>query len=105
MLQARSQLTRLNSGSGPVVAFPFDKRVMVEARFWLRRPKSLSKRVQFPITKPDADNLYKSFLDGLEKAGVISNDARVTDLVVSKRYADEHHPVGVDVSITAWLAS
>lgn len=104
-LQARNQIQRLGTMTGPIVRLPFDGRVMVEAQFWLRRPKSLPKRVVYPVTKPDADNLYKSLLDGLEKAGIVGNDARVTDLSVSKRYADDDHEPGVDVRITAWLPS
>lgn len=73
----------------------FAGALRVWLRFYLKRPKSLPKRVLYNVKKPDIDNLIKSILDGLE--GVIyKNDSQVIDLYSIKSYGD---PPRVEVRI------
>lgn len=77
-----------------------DKRVMMTLRFYMRKPISYPKRVIHDVRKPDVDNLAKGVIDGLVKGGILEDDNCITDLVVCKRYADEFHPVGVEIELT-----
>jgi Holliday junction resolvase RusA-like endonuclease len=87
------------------IALPFTERCLVTLRFNLAKPKSTPK-AQFPVkSRTDVDNLAKAVLDSLQNAGLIANDNIITDLTVSKRYADEDHPEGVEIDITALGAS
>jgi len=43
----------------------FTGAVFVKLLICLKRPKSLAKRVEFPIKRPDIDNYTKSLLDGM----------------------------------------
>jgi Holliday junction resolvase RusA-like endonuclease len=57
-----------------------------------KRPKRLCRKKDSvervpKVTKPDADNLEKAVLDGLNHAGIWHDDAQVTDLMIEKRYA------------------
>ena len=40
------------------------------------------------VQRPDGDNVVKAILDGVQKAGVIYDDAQVADLNVSKRWCE-----------------
>jgi len=72
-----------------------DGPLAMEATFYLLRPKSKPKRVKYPATKPDLDNLIKSVKDALE--GIIyTNDSRIVDEAVRKRYGD---PPRVEIAI------
>ncbi|MGL3805867.1 RusA family crossover junction endodeoxyribonuclease [Paeniglutamicibacter sp. R2-26] len=85
--------------------------VSVAVTFYLARPKShygtgrnagtlKPAAPGLPGVKPDVDKLVRSTLDGLTTAGVYEDDARVTDLVVAKRYADGRGP-GALVRVSA----
>lgn len=64
-----------------------DGPLALEVIFYLLRPKSKPKRVKYPDTKPDLDNLVKSIKDALE--GVIyTNDSRIVREVIEKCYGD-----------------
>jgi len=52
-----------------------------------QRPKHLAKKVLFPITKPDWDNIGKLVTDSLQKY-LYWNDAQITDGRVRKRFGD-----------------
>lgn len=57
----------------------------IELEFYLQRPKSLPKKIQHHVKKPDIDNLAKSVMDAME--GVIYvNDAQVIALRAYKLY-------------------
>lgn len=72
-----------------------DGPLVMEATFFLLRPKSRPKKELYPDRKPDLDNLLKSVKDALE--GVIyTNDSRIVDEVTRKRYDD---PPRVEVVI------
>lgn len=67
----------------------------IEMVFYLQKPKSASKKVIFPATKPDLDNLCKSICDAME--GIIyTNDSRAVNKTLAKRYGD---PPRVEVMI------
>jgi Holliday junction resolvase RusA-like endonuclease len=50
-------------------------------------------------TKPDADNIAKSVLDAVEKAGIISDDKRIALLTIGKHYAMIHEEPRVEIRI------
>lgn len=82
--------------------YPMDGAIKATYIFVLPRPKSKSKKKNLVSTKPDVDNLAKSFQDGLDfkkksrgtALGVIANDSRVAILLCSKRYAKEGEEPG-----------
>lgn len=76
---------------------PLNGPVRVELVFLLDRPKSVKRPL--PQTRPDIDKLARSTLDALQSSGVIVEDGRVADLVLSKRYADGV-PAGCQIRIT-----
>ena len=76
-----------------------EKAVSVECRFYLPRPKSMSKKVVHHIKRPDIDKLMRAVLDGITGIA-IKDDSQVSQLCGSKEYADGPMPVGVDVFIT-----
>ena len=49
--------------------------------------------------KPDADNIAKSVLDAVEKAGIILDDKQISLLTVGKHYAMIHEEPRVEVRI------
>lgn len=76
----------------------WDGAVGVEIQFWLARPKGHYRTGRnahllrgtaplHPQVKPDIDKTSRAILDSLKDAGVIRDDARVTDLHAIKRYA------------------
>lgn len=66
--------------------------------FYLPRPKR--PRYRAPAVKPDVDKLARSILDGLEAAGILTNDSRVTHLEATKHYANQTNPPGAHITIT-----
>ena len=77
-----------------------NSRYLVNLRFNIRKPVSYPKSVIHAVKKPDLDNLLKAVLDGLVVGGIIDDDNAITDLSVCKRYANDEHPLGVEVEIT-----
>ena len=76
---------------------PLDCPVSVQATFWV--PKPQKPRFNTPATQQgDADKLARSLLDGMEKGGIFTNDARVVHLEVEKRYAIDCEP-GAEVIV------
>lgn len=72
--------------------------LQLDAWFFLPRPKSLPKSVEYPMTKPDLEKLVRAIMDEME--GVLyDNDSRFIDHYTHKRFADDSHPIGVDVTI------
>lgn len=76
---------------------PIDAPVSVYMDFYLPKPKR--PRYDVPAVKPDVDKLARSILDGLEAAGVLTNDSRVTRLRATKHYASDITPPGADITI------
>lgn len=83
--------------------------VTTSVQFYLPRPKSHYRTGRFagelkpsaPLfhtTKPDSDKLLRAINDALTDAGVIRDDATITNINVQKAYAD-HHPTGARITI------
>jgi Holliday junction resolvase RusA-like endonuclease len=103
IVQVRQQLVGLQLTEPRLsqLEMPLSGRGLLSMRFNLPRPKSLPKRVQFPMkSKSDWDNLAKSVQDALQLAGLILNDAMITDGSAAKRFAAPGHPVGVEIDLT-----
>lgn len=62
-----------------------DGPLSLSLRFILPRPKSLPRKVEHHVKKPDVDNLVKCTLDGL-KGICYQDDSQVVVLVASKHY-------------------
>jgi len=61
--------------------------VSMTAIFYRTRPKSTSKRLNYPITKPDLDNLLKLLTDSL--SGIIfKDDAQIILLTAWKQFGE-----------------
>ena len=80
---------------------PMDGNIKARYEFVMPRPKSCAKKT-LVNTKPDVDNLVKSFQDALDfkdkshgkQLGVLANDSRVTSISATKRYAIGDEPCG-----------
>lgn len=71
--------------------------VVVEATFYLPRPKSVKRR--WPSTSPDLDKLCRGLGDALETdSGVLASDSLIVRWDARKLYADTRPP-GVEVFI------
>lgn len=102
--QVGVMLARLRAaGLTKSLNLPFSKRILVTMRTYIQKPASAPKKEVHRIKKPDVDNYAKALLDALEKIALIEDDKTVTDLYVTKRYASDANPPGIDVEITAWI--
>jgi Holliday junction resolvase RusA-like endonuclease len=78
------------------IAILYDKPICLSVTFHLPIPKKLIKKNSEPwrkamaTSKPDCDNLVKSFLDVLSGV-VFKDDAQVTHLAVRKMYNGNPH--------------
>lgn len=66
-------------------SFTADVALWVHATFFRERPKSIPKRIVFPVRKPDLDNYFKTLTDALEKY-VYQNDSQIVSCIIRKRY-------------------
>jgi Holliday junction resolvase RusA-like endonuclease len=64
---------------------PVDGPLVMTIMFYLPRPKSLPKRVIYPITKPDLSNCLKAIEDALNGI-VFVDDSRLVEIRMAKRY-------------------
>ncbi len=71
--------------------------VRLSLHFYLPKPKSVKRK--YPFVKPDVDNLAKAVMDALTIASIYTDDARVIDMDMKKRYADTENPMGVHITI------
>ncbi len=79
-----------------------DGPLVLQATFFRLRPKSLPKRVLFPLTKPDWDNLGKAVTDALEQV-LYTNDSRIVDAVVRKRFGEPRVEIVIREAVEADL--
>ena len=79
---------------------PIQTGVHIKTVFFLRRPKRLKGKAVRHCSKPDLDNLDKSLRDGLQHAGVFSDDAIIHSSESLKFYADEGESPRAEVTIT-----
>lgn len=70
--------------------FNFDVPLYVDIKFYVNRPKTISKKKIFPITRPDLDNYAKLVTDALEKFAY-DNDSQIVTMQISKKYSDSPH--------------
>lgn len=85
-------LSYRNSARG----YKFTSPVRVTVKAFHKPPKGKSKRVTedmlngriLPTKKPDADNVAKIILDGLNKVAW-EDDTQVVEMMVTKRYSEE----------------
>ena len=59
--------------------------VSLKVTFYRSRPKSLPKRVELPVARPDWDQYGKLLCDALEKF-LYENDSQITTALIKKRY-------------------
>jgi Holliday junction resolvase RusA-like endonuclease len=70
---------------------PLTGPVAMRVTFYLPRPKSASRKVLYPATRPDLDKLVRSVFDSLQ--GIIySEDSRIVDIDAKKRFAIDSAP-------------
>ena len=86
-------------------AFPLDCPVRVELHAIQARPKRLLRRCDpdgrlYAPVRPDIDNVAKSVLDAIEKAGAIVNDTRVVHLDAHSLYAARGESPCVQIRLT-----
>ncbi len=72
-----------------------DGAVAVTARFFVLRPKSISKKRTRPCVKPDIDKLVRACFDAMEGV-VFRNDSQVCSVQASKVYGD---PARVELEV------
>jgi crossover junction endodeoxyribonuclease RusA len=80
---------------------PMEGPIEVELIFYLPRPKSTLRSVQFPAKKPDLDKLIRAAGDAMSTI-VYKDDGQIVAIVASKRYAIESRTPGMDVRIKEW---
>lgn len=79
---------------------PLTGPLQVHLRFLYAVPKKGQPKAGKPhSSRPDADNLAKALLDGMDKCGYWLDDAQVAVLVVEKRYCPEYLEPGVQVYV------
>ena len=84
---------------------PLDGPLHLALDFVLPRPQRLRRKKDDPglipaDRKPDLDNLIKSVMDGISRAGLWVDDARVVSLSAAKYYAEKDGLPRVSVSIS-----
>ena len=86
---------------------PVDGAVAIDLLFLLPRPKSHYKKSggltksapKYPHFKPDEDRVHRAIRDMLE-GHLYSNDSRIVDSNVSKRYAESPEKAGAYVLVS-----
>jgi len=68
--------------------------VQLRVNFYLPRPKSLPKKVNSHLKKPDLDKLVRAVKDALTRV-VWKDDSQVIELMASKAYATSAAPHAV----------
>ena len=87
-----------------IAKIPKPKSVFVELVFVHSRPKSHKKtqnRCPKP-TRPDIDNLIKTYLDAITKSGLWEDDSQVTSLKCQDLYGYTGEAPHVIIKIATW---
>ena len=90
--------TIINTGRTVAPKQPLDCPVSVETTIWVPRPKK--PRFNVPATPGDLDKYLRAIGDGIEQAGIVKNDARITHWTATKHYANNDTPPGAHITIT-----
>lgn len=88
----------INTGRTVAPKQPLDCPVSVETAIWVPRPKK--PRFNVPATPGDLDKYLRAIGDGIEQAGILKNDARITHWTATKHYANNTTPPGAHITIT-----
>ena len=68
--------------------------IKVSFTFWIEQPKK--SKYDWPVSKPDLDNLYKSLCDAAN--GILwEDDSQVTTCVICKRFAPNKGYIELEV--------
>jgi len=99
-VEMRSQYESSGPMTGPlgceiVAVFPRTAELLRKVKAGYKHP---TWRLPHAV-KPDADNVAKSVLDAVEKAGIICDDKQIALLTVGKHYAMIHEEPRVEVRI------
>ena len=105
--EALSQISHLIKGQMlfyNMQPIPTKTPVYVSLVFVHRRPKSHKKTIERSpkTTKPDIDNLAKSYLDGLTRAGLLEDDNQVTSLHCEDLYGATDEAPHVIINVSIW---
>lgn len=72
--------------------------ILVNIDFFMPRPKSLPKKVEEDVKRPDLDKLIRAVLDSL--TGIFYNDdSQVVGIFASKKYAGKNVAPGCEIRI------
>ena len=92
----RAQLITMN------IKEPYSGPVSVSLTFIHKRPQRFPKKHTGRIlktTRPDIDNLAKTYLDAATQAGIWNDDNQVVSLILTDMYCDKHEEPHVEMSI------
>lgn len=80
---------------------PFEGPVSLTLTFRLSRPHRYSKwwqkMLDYHASRPDLDKLTRAVFDAMTAAGVVEDDAQICTIQVTKLYARDGGPKGVDI--------
>ena len=91
----QSEVTVMAQAHAPAEG-PWDGPVQLSVNFLMPRPKTLAKKVQHHIKKPDLDKLLRLIKDAL-KGVIYKDDSQVVEVWASKKY---HAVTGVRILAT-----
>lgn len=94
MAVALQVASKRNSQALPAFTGP----LRVDIRFLIHRP--VKPRHPLPDTRPDLDKLVRATMDGITDSAAWNDDAQVTTLHVTKRYAPNGTALGAWLTIT-----
>jgi len=78
---------------------PLDGPLHLTVAFYMPRPKARTKAV-WADRKPDLSKLLRATEDALTDSGMISDDSRIVDCTITKRYSRGTDPwTGADITI------
>lgn len=79
-------------------AEPIDGPVSVALTVYVEKPRT-TKFLAYPAGSPDLDKYQRAVGDALEKAGVLTNDARIVHWDPWKRWATPETPPGALITV------
>jgi Holliday junction resolvase RusA-like endonuclease len=66
--------------------------------FLIEKPKSAPKRLRRAMKRPDLDKYIRAVLDALKDV-LITDDARVIEIIAGKEFADDNEPPGAIIYV------
>jgi Holliday junction resolvase RusA-like endonuclease len=103
-LQQISHLVKHQMLKNNVQPIPKKTPIFVSLVFVHRRPKSHKKTVERSpkTTKPDIDNIAKTYLDGMTRSGLMYDDNQVTLLQCEDLYGATDEAPHVIINVSIW---